>query len=70
VKDLSITVPATENFKAITGKGVDVMVESKKIGRADVGIAVGIFSDITASASRNCFGKLQSKSYCELNFIW
>ena len=46
------------------------MVESKKIGRADVGIAVGSCSDITASANRNCFGKQQSKSYCELNFIW
>lgn len=70
MKDLSITVTATENFRAITGKGVEVMVESKKIGRGDVGIAAGSCSDITASANRNCFGKQQSKSYCELNFIW
>ena len=31
VKDLSITIPATENFKAITGKGVEATVEGKKI---------------------------------------
>ena len=31
VKDLSITVPATEKFNAITGKGVEAMVEGKKI---------------------------------------
>ncbi|WP_026899427.1 copper-translocating P-type ATPase [Daejeonella oryzae] len=31
VKDLSITVPATENFNAITGKGVEATVEGKKI---------------------------------------
>ena len=31
VKDLSITIPATENFKAITGKGVEATVERKKI---------------------------------------
>ena len=30
-KDLSITVPATENFNAITGKGVEATVEGKKI---------------------------------------
>jgi P-type Cu2+ transporter len=31
VKELSITIPATENFKAITGKGVEAMVDGKKI---------------------------------------
>ncbi len=31
VKDLAITIPATENFKAITGKGVEATVEGKKI---------------------------------------
>ncbi len=31
VKDLSIQVPATENFNAITGKGVEATVEGKKI---------------------------------------
>ena len=30
-KDLSITIPATENFNAITGKGVEAKVEGKKI---------------------------------------
>lgn len=30
-KDLKITTPATENFKAITGKGVEANVEGKKI---------------------------------------
>ena len=29
-KDLSITVPSTENFNAITGKGVEATVEGKK----------------------------------------
>src|SRR5450432_366484 len=31
VKDLSITIPATENFNAITGKGVEATVEDKKV---------------------------------------
>jgi P-type Cu2+ transporter len=31
VKELSITVPATENFNAITGKGVEATLEGKKI---------------------------------------
>ncbi|OSZ77892.1 heavy metal translocating P-type ATPase [Chitinophagaceae bacterium IBVUCB2] len=31
VKDLSITIPATDNFNAITGKGVEATVEGKKI---------------------------------------
>lgn len=31
VKDLSITIPATETFNAITGKGVEATVEGKKI---------------------------------------
>ena len=31
VKDLSITIPATENFNAITGQGVEATVEGKKI---------------------------------------
>ncbi|HXL57497.1 MAG TPA: heavy metal translocating P-type ATPase, partial [Chitinophagaceae bacterium] len=31
VKDLSITIPSTENFKAITGKGVEATVEGKKV---------------------------------------
>ena len=31
VKDLSITIPAAENFNAITGKGVEATVEGKKI---------------------------------------
>jgi P-type Cu2+ transporter len=31
VKDLSITIPAIENFNAITGKGVEATVEGKKI---------------------------------------
>jgi P-type Cu2+ transporter len=30
-KDLKITIPATENFKAITGKGIEATVEGKKI---------------------------------------
>ena len=30
-KDLSLNVPATENFNAITGKGVEATVEGKKI---------------------------------------
>ena len=30
-KDLSITIPAIENFNAITGKGVEATVEGKKI---------------------------------------
>ena len=29
-KDLSITIPAAENFNAITGKGVEATVEGKK----------------------------------------
>ena len=31
VKDLSIPIPVAENFKAITGKGVEATVENKKI---------------------------------------
>ncbi len=31
VKDLSITIPSTENFNAITGKGVEALVEGKKV---------------------------------------
>ena len=31
VKDLSISIPATENFNALTGKGVEAIVEGKKI---------------------------------------
>jgi Cu2+-exporting ATPase len=31
VKDLSITIPSTEDFKAITGKGVEATVEGNKI---------------------------------------
>jgi P-type Cu2+ transporter len=31
VKDLSINIPATENFNAITGKGVEAAVEGKKV---------------------------------------
>ena len=31
VKELSVTIPATENFKAITGKGVEATVEGKKV---------------------------------------
>jgi len=31
VKDLSITIPPTENFNAITGKGIEATVEGKKI---------------------------------------
>jgi Cu2+-exporting ATPase len=31
VKDLSLKIPAAENFNAITGKGVEATVESKKI---------------------------------------
>jgi Cu2+-exporting ATPase len=31
VKDLSIAIPATENFNAITGKGVEATVEGKKV---------------------------------------
>jgi Cu2+-exporting ATPase len=31
IKDLKITVPATENFNAITGKGVEAIVEGKKV---------------------------------------
>ena len=31
VKDLAITVPSAENFKAITGKGVEATVEGKKL---------------------------------------
>jgi P-type Cu2+ transporter len=31
VKELSISIPATENFNAITGKGVEATVEGKKI---------------------------------------
>ncbi len=30
-KDLKLTIPATENFNAITGKGVEATVEAKKI---------------------------------------
>ena len=30
-KDLSVTIPATENFNAITGKGIEATVEGKKI---------------------------------------
>ncbi len=30
-KDLSVTIPATENFNAITGKGVEATLEGKKI---------------------------------------
>lgn len=30
-KDLAVTIPTTENFKALTGKGVEAIVESKKI---------------------------------------
>ena len=31
VKDIKITIPAAENFNAITGKGVEATVEGKKI---------------------------------------
>ena len=31
VKDLSVTIPVTENFNAITGKGVEATAEGKKI---------------------------------------
>ena len=31
VKDLKITIPATENFNAITGKGVEAIVEGKNV---------------------------------------
>ena len=30
-KDLSIDIPSTENFKAITGKGIEATVEGKKV---------------------------------------
>ena len=30
-KDLALTIPATENFNAITGKGIEATVEGKKI---------------------------------------
>jgi len=30
-KDLTITIPETENFKAITGKGIEATVEGKKV---------------------------------------
>ncbi len=30
-KELSITIPATENFNAITGKGVEATIEGKKV---------------------------------------
>ncbi len=30
-KDLSISIPATENFNAITGKGIEATIEGKKI---------------------------------------
>ena len=30
VKDLSVTIPSTENFNAITGKGVEATVEGKE----------------------------------------
>ncbi len=30
-KEQTVTIPATENFRAITGKGVEAMVEGKKI---------------------------------------
>ena len=30
-KDLSINIPSTENFKAITGKGIEATVEGKKV---------------------------------------
>jgi len=30
-KDLSVDVPSTENFKAITGKGIEATVEGKKV---------------------------------------
>ncbi len=32
IKELKITIPKAENFKAITGQGVEATVESKKIG--------------------------------------
>lgn len=31
IKDLSITIPAAEKFKAITGQGVEAVVESKEV---------------------------------------
>ncbi len=31
VKDLKLTIPATQNFQAITGKGVEATVEGKKV---------------------------------------
>lgn len=31
VKDLSLTVPAAENFKAITGQGIEAVVEGKEV---------------------------------------
>jgi Cu2+-exporting ATPase len=40
-KDLKITVPSAENFKAITGQGVQATVEGKKIGVVSPGYLKG-----------------------------
>jgi Cu2+-exporting ATPase len=52
-KDLSITVPATDNFNAITGKGVEAIVEGKKIMVVSPGYLnennIPIPTDFTAS---------------------
>jgi len=37
VKDLKITIPKAENFKAITGQGVEATVEGKQIGVVNPG---------------------------------
>ena len=30
-KELSISIPATENFNTITGKGIEALVDDKKV---------------------------------------
>lgn len=49
VKDLSITIPATENFNAITGKGVEATVEGKKI----LVVSPGYLKDINIALPEN-----------------
>ena len=54
-KDLSVTIPSTENFNAITGKGVEATVENKKILVVSPGYLkennITVPADFTASES-------------------
>jgi P-type Cu2+ transporter len=52
-KDLMIGIPATENFTAITGQGVEAIVEGKKIGIVSPGYLKGMNIPLPDSYNTN-----------------